>query len=93
MCQRLTLCSSGLYAVRLAIMVPLYFAGEVAWLGVAKVALGWPLWVAAVAVMGWMLLRGETPQVVPAPDSEATWQDAHHESGQPAPRRGAAPRP
>ena len=84
-CQRLTLVLVGLYAVRVAIMLPLYFAGEVAWLGVAKVALGWPAWVAAVAVMGWMLLRGETPQVVPAPDSEATWQDAHHESGQPRP--------
>jgi hypothetical protein len=83
-CQRLTLVLVGLYAVRVAIMLPLYFAGEVAWLGVAKVALGWPAWVAAVAVMGWMLLRGETPQVVPAPDSEATWQDAH-ESGQPRP--------
>jgi hypothetical protein len=76
-CQRLTLVLVGLYAVRLAVMVPLYLAGQVAWLGVAKVALGWPAWVAAVAVMGWMLLRGHTPQVVPAPDSEATWQDAH----------------
>lgn len=76
-CQRLTLVLVGLYAVRVAIMLPLYFAGQVAWLGVSKVALGWPLWLAAVAVMGWMLLRGETPQVVPAPDSEATYRDAH----------------
>jgi hypothetical protein len=80
-CQRLTLVLVALYAVRVAIMLPLYFAGQVAWLGVAKVALGWPAWVAAVAVMGAMLLRGETPQVVPAPDSEVTWEDAHHKDG------------
>ena len=42
-------------------MVPLYLAAEVAWLGVAKIALGWPLWVASIAVMGWMLLAGHTP--------------------------------
>lgn len=77
-CQRLTLVLVVLYAVRVAIMLPLYFAGEVAWLGVAKVSLGWPAWVAAVAVMGVMLVRGRTPQVVPAPDSEATWEWEHH---------------
>jgi hypothetical protein len=84
-CQRLTMVLVALYAVRVAIMLPLYFAGQVAWLGVAKVALGWPAWVVAVAVMGWMLLRGQTPQVVPAPDSEQTWQDAHHDGGAPRP--------
>jgi hypothetical protein len=84
-CQRLTMVLVALYAVRVAIMLPLYFAGQVAWLGVAKVALGWPAWVVAVAVMGWMLLRGQTPQVVPAPDSEQTWQDAHREGGGPRP--------
>ncbi|MDF2143585.1 DUF3159 domain-containing protein [Knoellia sp. p5-6-4] len=84
-CQRLTMVLVALYAVRVAIMLPLYFAGQVAWLGVAKVALGWPAWVVAVAVMGWMLLRGQTPQVVPAPDSEQTWQAAHHAGGEPRP--------
>ena len=84
-CQRLTMVLVALYAVRVAIMLPLYFAGQVAWLGVAKVALGWPAWVVAVAVMGWMLLRGQTPQVVPAPDSEQTWQDAHHDGGEARP--------
>ena len=60
-CTRLTWVLVGVYAVRLAIMVPLYLAAEVAWLGVAKIALGWPLWVASLAVMGWMLLAGHTP--------------------------------
>ena len=74
-CQRLTLVLVGLYAVRVALMLPMYLAGEVALLGVAKVVLGWPLWLAAVAVMGWMLVRGRTPQVVPAPDIEDTPPD------------------
>ena len=29
--------------------------------GSAKIALGWPLWVASLAVMGWMLVAGHTP--------------------------------
>ncbi len=65
-CQRLTLVLVALYAVRVALMLPMYLAGEVAMLGVAKVVLGWPLWLAAVAVMGAMLVRGQTPQQLPA---------------------------
>jgi hypothetical protein len=42
-------------------MLPLYLAGQVGWLGVTKVALGWPLYLVAVAVMGAVLLRGRTP--------------------------------
>lgn len=61
LCQRLTLVLAGLYAVRAAIMLPLYLAGQVGWLGVAKVALGWPLYLVAVAGMGALLLRGRTP--------------------------------
>lgn len=61
-CSRLTWVLVALYAVRLSIQVPLYLAGQVAALGVAKIALGWPLWIAGVAVMGWLLLRGNTPQ-------------------------------
>jgi hypothetical protein len=60
-CTRLTWVLVAVYAVRLMIMVPLYLAADVAWLGVAKIALGWPLWVASLAVMGWMLLSGHTP--------------------------------
>jgi hypothetical protein len=73
-CQRLTLVLAVVYAIRLAVMVPLYLNHEVTALGVAKLALGWPLWLAGVATMAWMLLRGETPQEVPAPDSAQTPQ-------------------
>ncbi len=60
-CSRLTWVLAATYLIRIAIMVPLYLAAEVAWLGAAKIVLGWPLWVGAIAVMGWMLLAGHTP--------------------------------
>lgn len=77
-CQRLTMVMVAAFVLRVAIMAPLYAAGQVTWLGVAKVVLGWPLWLGAVAVMGWMLLRGNTPQELPA--------DAPPAEGHSAPR-------
>jgi hypothetical protein len=58
---------AGLAAVRLAIMVPLYLAEQVTALGVAKIVLGWPAYLAAVVVMALLLLRGHTPLDTPAP--------------------------
>ena len=66
-CQRLTMVLVALYAVRVVIMFPLYLAGQVALLGVAKIALGWPAYLCAVAIMGTMLVRGKTPLTVPDP--------------------------
>lgn len=60
-CSRLTWVLVGLAALRAAVMIPLYTAGNVAALGIAKVVLGWPAYAAAVAVMGGLLLRGRTP--------------------------------
>jgi Protein of unknown function (DUF3159) len=60
-CQRLTMVLVGLYVIRLAIMLPLYWAGEVAALSVAKIVLSWPLYLLAVTVMGVLLVRGHTP--------------------------------
>lgn len=60
-CSRLTWVLVGLAALRAAVMVPLYAAGNVTALGVAKLVLGWPAYAAAVAVMGGLLLRGQTP--------------------------------
>ena len=76
-CTRLTWVLVAVYAVRLMIMVPLYLAADVAWLGVAKIALGWPLWVASLAVMGWMLLSGHTPlEPGEGPGAEEESEDA-----------------
>lgn len=73
-CSRLTWVLLGLFAVRTAIMVPLYLAEQVAWLGVAKIALGWPAYLAAIVIMGLMLATGHTPVselAKAAPDDEA----------------------
>lgn len=60
-CNRLTLVMVGVYAIRVGVMGPLYLADNVAGLTVTKIVLGWPLWAGAVAVMGAMLLKGQTP--------------------------------
>ncbi|HET8616759.1 MAG TPA: DUF3159 domain-containing protein [Actinomycetales bacterium] len=72
LCHRLTLVLAALYAVRVVVMVPLYLAGQVGWLGVTKVALGWPLYLVAVAGMGAVLLRGRTPLDFHDPEVHAT---------------------
>lgn len=61
LCSRLTLVLALPCIVRVAVQYPLYLAGEVGWLGVTKIALGWPLQVAALAAMAWLLARGRTP--------------------------------
>jgi len=66
-CQRLTMVLVALYAVRVVIMFPLYLAGQVTLLGVTKIALGWPAYLCAVAIMGTMLVRGKTPLTRPEP--------------------------
>ena len=68
-CQRLTMVLVVLYAVRVVVMFPLYLAGQVTLLGVAKIALGWPAYLFAVAIMGMMLVRGKTPLTAPEPRS------------------------
>ncbi|GAA5162302.1 DUF3159 domain-containing protein [Ornithinimicrobium tianjinense] len=61
-CTRLTWVLVALFALRVAIMLPLYLAGEVAWLGVAKIGLGWPAYLLAIVVMGVLLATGHTAQ-------------------------------
>jgi hypothetical protein len=60
-CQRLTMVLVVLYAVRVVVMFPMYLAEQVTLLGIAKIALGWPAYLVALAVMGMILVRGETP--------------------------------
>ena len=61
MTSKLTLVLAVPYVTRFVIQMPLFLAGEVVWLGVAKVVLGWPLLIAALTVMGLMLSKGRTP--------------------------------
>ncbi|GAA3758065.1 hypothetical protein HDA32_001874 [Spinactinospora alkalitolerans] len=57
--------------VRVVVQYPLWAAGTVGWLGAAKILMGWPLQVAALAAMVWLLARGRTPiETDPDPEGE-----------------------
>ncbi|CAN5851242.1 hypothetical protein BH20ACT6_BH20ACT6_09980 [soil metagenome] len=68
LCSLLTLVLATPCILRVAVQYPLWLGGEdmVAWLGAAKIALGWPLQVAALASMAWLLSRNATPLDPPA---------------------------
>ncbi|MGW0806306.1 DUF3159 domain-containing protein [Nonomuraea sp. NPDC002799] len=65
LCIRLTWMLMLPCAVRVAVQGPVYLFGggdqAVAALGFAKIVMGWPLQVAALAAMLWLLGRGRTP--------------------------------
>src|SRR5215203_6803115 len=61
MTSKLTLVLAVPYITRFVVQLPLFLAGHVVLLGVAKVVLGWPLLIAALSVMGLMLSKGKTP--------------------------------
>ena len=49
------------YVVRFVVQLPLFLAGSIVWLAVAKVVLGWPLLLLVLFVMGLLLSKGKTP--------------------------------
>jgi Protein of unknown function (DUF3159) len=61
MTSKLTLVLAVPYIIRFLVQLPLFLAGQVVLLGVAKVVFGWPLLIAALTVMGVMLSKGKTP--------------------------------
>ena len=61
MTSKLTLVLAVPYMLRFVVQLPLFLAGQVVLLGVAKVALGWPLLVAALAVIGPDAVQGQDP--------------------------------
>jgi hypothetical protein len=61
MTAKLTAVLAVPYVLRFVIQLPLFLSGQVVWLGIAKVALGWPLLLAALFVIGLMLSKGRTP--------------------------------
>lgn len=76
LCRNLTWMLALPCVVRVAVQLPIYLAGQaaddaspmVAALGVSKVAMGWPLQIAALAGMAWLLGRNSTP-VEPEPET------------------------
>lgn len=61
LCSKLTWLLVIPCVIRVVVQLPLYLAGSVGWLGASKIALGWPLQVAALGAMVWLLARGRTP--------------------------------
>lgn len=74
LCSHLTWVLVVPCVLRVAVQAPIYFGGRAAddadpyvtALGIAKVTMGWPLQVAALAVMVWLLARNRTPVANPA---------------------------
>ncbi|MFC5748590.1 DUF3159 domain-containing protein [Actinomadura rugatobispora] len=63
LCSRLTWILLAPCVLRVVVQYPIYLADgdQSALLGATKIAMGWPLQVAALAVMVWVLARGRTP--------------------------------
>ncbi len=70
LCSRLTWLLAAPCLVRVVVQGPIYLAGRNGWwstdsavaaLGVAKLTMGWPLQVAALAAMLWVLTRNSIP--------------------------------
>lgn len=61
LCTRLTWLLVLPCILRVVVQYPLWAADQVALLGVAKIAMGWPLQVAVFGAMAWLLSRNSTP--------------------------------
>jgi hypothetical protein len=69
LCRNLTWLLALPCVIRLVVQLPIYIAGKaaadpgtmIAFLGVSKVVMGWPLQIAALAAMAWLLTRNHTP--------------------------------
>ena len=70
LCSRLTWLLAAPCVVRVAVQAPIYLAGRNGWwdedsavaaLGASKLAMGWPLQIAALSAMLWLLSRNKTP--------------------------------
>ena len=84
LCSRLTWLLALPCVLRVLVPGPVYLAGRNGWwstdsavatLGVAKLVMGWPLQVAVLASMVWVLTRGSTPLAAGEPEPDL----AHHE--------------
>ncbi|PJJ53652.1 uncharacterized protein DUF3159 [Mumia flava] len=66
LCAQLTWLLAIPCVLRVIVQYPLWAADQVALLGTAKIAMGWPLQVAALAAMAYLLGRNHTPIEDPA---------------------------
>ena len=75
LCSRLTWILALPCLARVLVQAPIYLAGKNGWwdedsavaaLGASKLAMGWPLQIAALTAMLWLLSRNKTPAAAPA---------------------------
>ena len=66
LCSKLTWLLALPCLVRVVVQYPLYELHQAGWLGFAKLAMGWPLQLAALAAMVWLLSRDDTRVPMPA---------------------------
>jgi len=66
--RRATLLIAGMFAARLVVQLPLYLAGAVVALGVARTAMGVPLFALCVW-LAWLLVRGVRAPAAPPPQA------------------------
>ena len=76
----------ALFALRAAILFPLYWAGNVTWLGVAKIGLGVPPWLVAI-YLSWLILS-KAPPPIKVLQEDAPGQEAGQEP-EPQPELGS----
>ena len=60
--QRMTWVFVGLFTIRLAVQGYLYWQDDVLWLGIARFAMGLPLYLGAVGLAYWMIRRAPPPR-------------------------------
>lgn len=80
----------GVFALRLAVQLPMYFAGAVVALGVAKVAMGLPLFAVGMW-LSWLVLRQEG--ALAAAQAELAAEEARESAEDDAPERDPAADP
>ncbi|WP_225447260.1 DUF3159 domain-containing protein [Streptacidiphilus sp. PB12-B1b] len=83
----------ALFALRAAILFPLYWAGNVTWLGVAKIGLGVPPWLVAI-YLSWLILSKAPPPIKVVPDADEQPEAEQPGAEQPGDRQpGTVPGP
>lgn len=79
LCSRLTWLLAVPCVLRVVVQYPLYVADQFAWLGTARIVMGWPLQVATLAAMVWVLSRNSIPMENPAEGQPAEAADGRDE--------------
>jgi len=72
LCSKLTWLLALPCLLRVIVQYPLYVSHHAGWLGAAKLVMGWPLQIAALAAMVWLLSRDTTEVSLPVREPEST---------------------